>query len=98
SVKDGEAVQRDIANLRTAVAGKQVSEAFMTAAAPGQIARFQANSYYPTDEAYIFALAEAMRAEYRAIVEAGFVLQLDCPDLASGRTSAFSHLSVPEWL
>ncbi|MBV8084946.1 MAG: cobalamin-independent methionine synthase II family protein [Chloroflexi bacterium] len=98
SLKDGSAVQRDIANLRAALAGKHVAEAFMSAASPGQIARFQVNTYYPSDEAYIFALAEAMRPEYRAIVEADLVLQLDCPDLASGRTSAYSHLSVEEWL
>ncbi|HEU0166737.1 MAG TPA: cobalamin-independent methionine synthase II family protein [Chloroflexota bacterium] len=98
SIKDATAVQRDIANLKAALAGKPAVEAFMSAASPGQIARFQGNTYYASDEAYIFALADAMHSEYRAIVEAGFVLQLDCPDLASGRTSAYSHLSVADWL
>jgi 5-methyltetrahydropteroyltriglutamate--homocysteine methyltransferase len=57
------------------------TDVFMTAVSPGTIAEFLQNTYYPTHEAYIFALAGAMRAEYRAIVDAGLVLQLDCPDL-----------------
>jgi 5-methyltetrahydropteroyltriglutamate--homocysteine methyltransferase len=77
-------VQTDIANLRAALAGVTVTEAFMSAASPGVVWYFLPNHYYPSDEAYVFAVADAMRAEYRAIVEAGFVLQLDCPDLAMG--------------
>src|SRR5205085_11411412 len=56
----------------------------MTAASPGVVWHFLDNEYYPNDEAYIFAVAEAMKYEYRAIVDAGFMLQLDCPDLAMG--------------
>jgi len=56
----------------------------MTAASPGVVWNFLENEYYPNDEAYVFAVADAMRHEYRAIVEAGFVLQLDAPDLAMG--------------
>jgi len=73
-------LQRDIDNLKAALEGTGVSTAFMTAASPGVIAHFQPNRYYPSTEEYILALAEAMREEYEAIVDAGFILQLDCPD------------------
>jgi 5-methyltetrahydropteroyltriglutamate--homocysteine methyltransferase len=97
-LKDGAAVRRDIARLQAALAGRRPEEVFMTAVSPGQIARFMANAYYASEEAYVYALAEAMRDEYRAIVEAGFVLQVDCPDLASGRTyGAYAQLSLEEW-
>ena len=78
--RDPEAVQRDIGNLRDALQGREPTEVFMTAVSPGTIAQFLHNAYYPTDEAYLEALAEAMQPEYRAIVDAGFLLQLDCPD------------------
>ena len=69
----------------------------MTAASPGVIALFLNNEYFPGEEDYLYALAEVMRDEYRAIVEAGFVLQIDCPDLAMGRTSQFAHLSLDDF-
>ena len=69
----------------------------MTSPSPGQIARFLHNEYYPTDEAYIYALAEVMKRQYDAIVDAGFLLQLDCPDLALGRHQIFSHLTLEEF-
>ena len=69
----------------------------MTSPSPGQIARFLHNEYYPTDEAYIYALAGVMKRQYDAIVDAGFLLQLDCPDLALGRHQIFSHLSLEEF-
>jgi 5-methyltetrahydropteroyltriglutamate--homocysteine methyltransferase len=98
SLKDPGAVRRDIANLQAATVGTQVEEVFVTAVSPGQVARFMGNTYYPSHEAYVFALAEAMKYEYKAIVEAGFVLQLDCPDLASGRSnSTFADLTLEEW-
>jgi 5-methyltetrahydropteroyltriglutamate--homocysteine methyltransferase len=78
-------VARDIANLADALAGVQVAEAFMTAASPGVIALFLENQYYPMHEPYLYALADAMKVEYDAISQAGFLLQLDCPDLAVGR-------------
>jgi 5-methyltetrahydropteroyltriglutamate--homocysteine methyltransferase len=78
-------VARDIANLADALTGVQVAEAFITAASPGVIALFLENQYYPTHEAYLYALAEAMKEEYDAIVGAGFLLQLDCPDLGVSR-------------
>jgi 5-methyltetrahydropteroyltriglutamate--homocysteine methyltransferase len=77
-------VQKDIDNFRRALSGLQPGDTFMTAASPGVVWHFLENEYYPTDEAYIFAVADAMKHEYRAIVDAGFVLQLDCPDLAMG--------------
>jgi 5-methyltetrahydropteroyltriglutamate--homocysteine methyltransferase len=73
------AVQRDIENFKTALAGVHPEEAFIPAVAPGTIELQRRNEYYPTDEAYLFAIADAMREEYRAIVDAGFLLQLDDP-------------------
>ena len=77
-------VQADIDNLKAALSDEQVADAFLTSASPGVVWHFLPNEYYPSDEAYLFAIAEAMQHEYRAIVDAGLVLQLDCPDLAMG--------------
>jgi 5-methyltetrahydropteroyltriglutamate--homocysteine methyltransferase len=74
-------LQTDIDNLKAALAASPAPEAFMSAASPGVIAQFQPNQFYPDDAAYIQALAEAMREEYEAVYQAGFILQLDCPDL-----------------
>ena len=95
--KDWEAAQGDIETLRQASAGAPVEEVFMTAASPGVIANFLPNEYYPTEEAYLYGLAEVMKDEYKAIVDAGLILQIDCPDLAMTRVSQFSHLSVEEF-
>jgi 5-methyltetrahydropteroyltriglutamate--homocysteine methyltransferase len=95
--KDREAVQQDIAHLQAAVGARQVEEVFMTAASPGVIANFLPNEYYPTEEAYLYALADAMKEEYQAIVQAGFLLQLDCPDLAMTRVTQFADLTVDEF-
>jgi len=81
---DTSLVQADIDNLEHAAAGRDVTEVFMSAASPGVIAVFLANKYYPSDEEYIGALADAMKTEYDAIHAAGLLLQLDCPDLAMG--------------
>jgi 5-methyltetrahydropteroyltriglutamate--homocysteine methyltransferase len=78
--RDLSMVQADIANLRAASGG--ATDVFMSAASPGVIEMFMANTYYPSTEEYLFALADAMKTEYDAINQAGFVLQLDCPDLA----------------
>ena len=75
-----EALRADIENLKAAVKGVALEDAFMCAVAPGSFARGR-NYYYKSDEEYLFALAEAMREEYTAIVEAGFVLQVDDPGL-----------------
>lgn len=95
--KDWNAVQKDIDNLKAATSELPVAEVFLTAASPGVIANFLPNEYFPTEEAYLYALAEVMKDEYQAIVRAGFLLQLDCPDLAMTRVTQFSHLSVPEF-
>ena len=87
-------LERDIANLLAAVEEVNVTEVFMTAASPGVISLFLANQYYPTHEAYLYALAGAMKEEYEAIYQAGFLLQLDCPDLAIGMSGA-GEANVP---
>ena len=76
-----DSLQRDIENLKAALADSPDTEAFMTAASPGVISLFQPNQYYASNAEYLEALAEAMREEYEAIYHAGFILQLDCPDL-----------------
>lgn len=73
-------------------------QAFMNAASPGLITAFQVNKHYPSQEAYLADLAEAMRTEYEAIVAAGFFLQLDCPDLAMSRHTGFQDLSEEAFL
>jgi 5-methyltetrahydropteroyltriglutamate--homocysteine methyltransferase len=80
--KDWPAAEADIARSKAAMTKAGAAEYFMTSPSPGQIARYLKNRYYKTDEEYLFALADVMAKEYRAIVEAGFILQLDCPDLA----------------
>jgi len=94
--KDWPAVERDIQNLRDATAGT-AGEVFMTSPSPGQIGRFLQNRHYPSDEAYLYRLAEIMRREYRAMVQAGFLLQIDCPDLALGRSTQFANLTLAEF-
>lgn len=91
-------LRRDIANLTSALAGKALSEAFMSAASPGVVSCFIQNQYYPDTETYVFAIAEAMKTEYEAIHTAGFILQLDCPDLAMGRHFQFADDDVDTFL
>ena len=98
ALEDADAVHHDLANFRTALGKAHATDAFVTAASPGQITRWLDNTYYRTHEEYLYALAEAMKPEYRAIVEAGYVLQLDCPDLASGRHSNFPDAPLEEFL
>lgn len=87
-----EDLQKDIANLKAAMATEGVAEGFMNAASPGVISLFLPNGHYPTREAYLAALADAMSSEYEAIVAAGLILQLDCPDLALSRHMLFADL------
>jgi 5-methyltetrahydropteroyltriglutamate--homocysteine methyltransferase len=94
--KDWPAVERDIRTLKDAAAGRS-EEVFMTSPSPGQIGRFLQNRYYPSDEKYLVTLADVMKREYQAVVQAGFILQLDCPDLALGRHTQFAHLSLPQF-
>jgi 5-methyltetrahydropteroyltriglutamate--homocysteine methyltransferase len=97
SHKDSRAIEKEIDDLRAAVAQSQAAEAFLSAASPGVISIFLRNQYYKTHEAYLAALAEAMRPEYEAVYRAGFVLQVDCPDLAMGRHIQFPDLSLAEF-
>jgi len=69
----------------------------MTSPSPGQIGRFLQNQYYPSDEKYLYTLADVMKREYKAILDAGFTLQIDCPDLALGRHTQFANLSLREF-
>jgi 5-methyltetrahydropteroyltriglutamate--homocysteine methyltransferase len=91
-----EEVKADIDNLRAALQGKEIEEAFLPAIAPGTMEHWMKNEYYPTDEAYLFAIAEAMHEEYKAIVDAGFILQIDDPDLADA-WQMYPHMSVEEY-
>ena len=91
-------LQADLDRLRPALARHNVAEAFVTAASPGIIAGYQPNRFYPGHTAYLEALAEAMRLEYQAIIAAGLLLQIDCPDLAASRHTAALGLSDAEFL
>jgi 5-methyltetrahydropteroyltriglutamate--homocysteine methyltransferase len=95
--KDFASLEADIARAKAAMAGAGMRERFFTSPSPGQIARYLRNRHYPSEEAYLYALADVMTREYRAIVDAGFVLQLDCPDLALSRHMVFAHLSLEEF-
>jgi 5-methyltetrahydropteroyltriglutamate--homocysteine methyltransferase len=77
-----EPLHKDIENLKEAVTNYPTEDIFMSSASPGIIARFFFNQYYPSEDEYLEAVADAMRTEYEAIASAGFTLQLDCPDLA----------------
>ena len=97
--RDREPLRQDIANLRAALgAESRATEGFMTAASPGLVPVFQVNSYYPSHEAYVEAVAAAMQEEYEAIANAGFVLQLDCPDLAMAHHTSFQELDEAGFL
>ncbi len=91
-------LQKDIANLQAAMTAHGIERGFMNAASPGVISLFLQNDYYPTREAYLAALADAMKAEYETIVAAGLDLQLDCPDLALSRHMLFTDLSDEDFL
>lgn len=85
-------LQKDIANLKAAMAQHGARRGFMNAASPGVISLFLQNDFYPSRDAYLAALADAMKAEYETIVAAGLDLQLDCPDLALSRHMLFTDL------
>ena len=98
-----EAVATDLANLGAALEaaaseGHRATEAFMSCASPGVISLFLQNQHYPDHESYLQAIAEVMKTEYDAIHAAGYLVQLDCPDLAMGRHLQFNDLSLDEWL
>jgi len=97
-LKDCTPVLRDIARLQRAMVGSTAVAGFMTAVSPGTVGVFHPNQYYRSHEAYMHAIGAAMRTEYEEIVRAGFILQIDCPDLAMGRHSRFKHLDDAEFL
>ncbi len=97
SWKDWPAAAADIARAKEAMTGATAEEFFMTSPSPGQIARYLKNKYYDTEEAYMFALADVMQREYKAIVDAGFILQLDCPDLAMLRHTVYLDKSLEDF-
>lgn len=96
-VGDPAAAIADIDNLQAAVAGLRTAGTFLSAASPGVISLFFRNDHYPSHEAYLFAIAEAMRDEYGKIAAAGVTLQIDCPDLAMGRHIQYADLSIDEF-
>ena len=91
-------LQKDIDNLKGAMAHHGAKRGFMNAASPGVVSLFLQNDHYKTREAYLAALADAMREEYETIVASGLDLQLDCPDLALSRHMLFQDLSDKEFL
>jgi 5-methyltetrahydropteroyltriglutamate--homocysteine methyltransferase len=91
------AAQADVDNLRAALTGAKATEGFLTAASPGVISLFVRDEHYGNHERYLHAIAEAMRPEYEAVAGAGFVLQIDCPDLAMGRHIQYAALSTEEF-
>jgi len=97
ALKDAQQVDRDIRNLRAATNTVSAEDVFLSAASPGVIALFFENHYYPSREAYLQAIAEAMQPEYEAIARSGLVLQVDCPDLAMGRHIQFNDASLEEF-
>ena len=97
SVRDPGAAEADVDNLKAATANVQVDDVFVSAASPGVISLFFRDDHYRNHEAYLFAIADAMRHEYETVARAGFILQLDCPDLAMGRHIQFADLGLEEF-
>jgi 5-methyltetrahydropteroyltriglutamate--homocysteine methyltransferase len=95
--QDRSALDRDLVHLKAAADKEKPADVFMTAPSPGILTRFIINLHYPTEDAYVAALADVIKTEYRAIVDAGFVLQIDAPDLASARNNQYRHLSDDEF-
>jgi 5-methyltetrahydropteroyltriglutamate--homocysteine methyltransferase len=96
-VRDPQAAKTDVDHLQAAFAKVKAQEMFLTAASPGVVSLFFRNEHYPSEEAYIFAIADAMRHEYETIAGAGIVLQIDCPDLGMGRHIQYANLSLADW-
>ncbi|MCH7509831.1 MAG: cobalamin-independent methionine synthase II family protein [Proteobacteria bacterium] len=94
---NSEPLEKDLKNFHAALHNANFTEGFMNSASPGVIALFQPNEYYPGHEQYLEALAEAMRVEYEGIVDAGFLLQLDSPDLGLGRHMMFADKSEEDY-
>jgi 5-methyltetrahydropteroyltriglutamate--homocysteine methyltransferase len=97
-VRSLEPAQTDVRNMKAAIAASTPTDAFLNAASPGVIALFQPNEFYESQDEYLEAVAEAMRAEYELIVGAGLLVQIDAPDLAMGRHTMYRDRSVEEFL
>jgi 5-methyltetrahydropteroyltriglutamate--homocysteine methyltransferase len=97
-VRNLQPMQTDVANMQAAVAASKPVDAFLNAASPGVIALFQPNDYYRSQDEYLEAVAEAMRAEYEGIVSAGLLVQIDAPDLAMGRHTMYRSRTVEDFL
>ncbi len=97
TVRDAQAAQTDADNLKAALGEVKAADAFMSAASPGVISLFFRNDHYGSHEAYLAAIADAMKREYETVAQAGLVLQVDCPDLAMGRHIQFAGLSLEEF-
>jgi 5-methyltetrahydropteroyltriglutamate--homocysteine methyltransferase len=95
--KGTDEAEADIAHFQQALQQSPVTEAFMNAASPGVVSMFLGNSYYPSEEEFLYAVADAMQPEYTAIVDAGFLLQLDCPDLAMTRHREFANSPLEDF-
>ena len=98
SYRDRRPLDTDLKNLAAACAAAHPGEAFMNAASPGVLTKFVPDTYYKNEDAYVEALAEALQQEYEAITGAGFILQIDAPDLGSARHNQYQHLSDEEFL
>jgi len=97
AVRDPDAAQRDVNDLRAALMSATPVTAFLSSASPGVISLFFRNEHYANQEAYLFAIADAMRHEYETIARAGIILQVDCPDLAMGRHIQYADLSLADF-
>jgi 5-methyltetrahydropteroyltriglutamate--homocysteine methyltransferase len=97
SVRDAKAAQVDTDNLKSALAAAKSRGGFMSAASPGVVSLFFRNDHYKNFETYIYAIADAMRSEYETVVKAGFVLQIDCPDLGMGRHIQYADLNLADF-
>src|SRR5712672_2798947 len=91
--RDRRPLEIDLTNLAAACAAVKPAEAFMNAASPGVLTKFVPDRYYNNEDAYVAALADALREEYEALAKAGFILQIDAPDLGSARHNQYQHLS-----
>jgi 5-methyltetrahydropteroyltriglutamate--homocysteine methyltransferase len=98
SYRDTKPLERDLAHLGAAVTEHHPLEAFITAPSPGILTRFIPDTYYKNEDAYVDALAKAMRTEYQAIIRAGFLLQIDCPDLGSARHNQYRDKTDAEFI
>jgi len=97
-VKSTLPLEKDIEHFKAAIGQHQPHDKFMNAASPGVIALFLPNKHYASQDAYLEALGEAMRLEYEAIVEAGFILQLDSPDIGLGRHMMFKNETEEDYI